>query len=110
MKNGDEYRIAQAIRYKKNGKMAQATFYFNIHITDSQEGASLKSITEHTVAPVEIIPGDVNLDGHVDISDIVAIINTMAGDQTYKDTADVNNDNNTDISDVVAVINIMAGV
>lgn len=110
VKNGDEYRIAQAIRYKKDGKTAQATFFFNIHITDSQYGASLKSITEHTVAPVEIKPGDVNLDGVVDISDIVAIINTMAGDPTFKDTADVNNDNNTDISDVVAVINIIAGL
>ena len=73
------------------------------------EGAALKSITEHTVAPVEIIPGDVNLDGYVDISDIVAIINTIAGDQTYKDTADVNNDSNTNISDIVSVINIIAG-
>ena len=109
VKNGDTYRVAQAIRYKKNGKIAQATFYFNIYITDSMEGAALKSITEHTVAPVEIIPGDVNLDGYVDISDIVAIINTIAGDQTYKDTADVNNDSNTNISDIVSVINIIAG-
>lgn len=52
--------------------------------------------------------GDVNLDGKVDISDIVAIINTIAGDNTYKATADVNSDNNIDISDIVAVINIIA--
>ena len=52
--------------------------------------------------------GDVNLDGKVDISDIVAIINTIAGDTTYKDTADVNGDHITDISDIVAVINSIA--
>ena len=52
--------------------------------------------------------GDVNLDGNIDISDIVAIINTIAGDTTYKDTADVNEDKNIDISDIVAVINIIA--
>ncbi len=54
--------------------------------------------------------GDVNLDGKVDISDIVAIINTIAGDNTYKATADVNSDNNIDISDIVAVINIIAAM
>ncbi len=55
------------------------------------------------------IKGDVNLDGKVDISDIVAIINTIAGDTTYVNTADVNEDTNIDISDIVAVINIIAG-
>lgn len=55
------------------------------------------------------IKGDVNLDGKVDISDIVAIINTIAGDTTYVNTADVNEDTNRDISDIVAVINIIAG-
>jgi hypothetical protein len=44
----------------------------------------------------------------VDISDVVAVINQMAGTASYK-AADVNNDNEVNISDVVAVINIMAG-
>ena len=54
------------------------------------------------------LTGDVNQDGKVDISDIVAVINTIAGDTTYKSTADVNNDKNIDISDIVAIINIIA--
>ena len=52
--------------------------------------------------------GDVNLDGSVDISDIVAVINTIAGNTTYKSTADVNGDKTIDISDIVAIINIIA--
>ena len=52
--------------------------------------------------------GDVNLDGTIDINDVVAIINQMAGAATYE-MADVNNDGNVDINDVVNVINIMAG-
>ena len=55
------------------------------------------------------LKGDVNGDGKVDISDVVAIINTMAGGDQFKDTADVNGDEKVDISDVVMVINIMAG-
>ena len=52
--------------------------------------------------------GDVNEDGSVDISDIVAVINCIAGTQNFP-LSDVNEDAKTDISDVVAVINILAG-
>ena len=51
---------------------------------------------------------DVNQDGKVDISDVVAVINTMAGDNKFRATADVNGDDSIDISDVVAIINYMA--
>ena len=54
------------------------------------------------------IIGDVNGDKNVDISDIVAVINTIAGDPTYKETAKVNDDDKVDISDIVAIINIIA--
>ena len=52
--------------------------------------------------------GDVNRDWVVDISDIVAVINTMAGETFYKEHSDVNEDGKTDISDIVAIINYMA--
>ena len=52
---------------------------------------------------------DVNLDGEVNISDVVAVINTLAGNTTYKNTADVNSDKDVNISDVVMIINVMAG-
>ena len=56
------------------------------------------------------IPGDVNEDGEVNINDVVAIINQMAGTASWR-YANVNNDPEgaVDINDVVAVINIMAG-
>ena len=54
------------------------------------------------------LKGDVNRDGKVDISDIVAIINVIASGEENK-TADVNADTTVDISDIVAVINIIAG-
>ena len=51
---------------------------------------------------------DVNGDGVVNISDVVAVINQMAGTMQYP-KADVNGDNSVDISDVVAIINAIAG-
>ena len=56
------------------------------------------------------IKGDVNEDDEVNINDVVAIINQMAGTASWR-YANVNGDSNgtVDINDVVAVINIMAG-
>ena len=61
----------------------------------------------HFEPTITAIPGDVNMDEKVDISDIVAIINQIAGTATYEN-ADVNGDDKVDISDIVAVINIIA--
>ncbi len=55
----------------------------------------------------DVLKGDVNEDGFVDISDIVAVINQIAGTATYR-YADVNEDQNVDISDIVAIINQIA--
>ena len=56
-------------------------------------------------APAE--PGDVNGDGNIDISDIVAVINQIAQTAEYAH-ADVNGDGTVDISDIVAIINKIA--
>ena len=80
----------------------------SVVIATSEDGGFMAYCTI-TVEEAAAIQGDVNQDGKVDISDIVAIINTIAGDTTYRNTANVNNDSNIDISDIVAVINIIAG-
>lgn len=55
------------------------------------------------------LKGDVNSDGLINISDVVAVINTIAGIENYQ-YCDVDNDNNVNISDVVEIINIIAGI
>ncbi len=54
-------------------------------------------------------PADVNEDGKVNISDVVAIINNIAGIETWR-YADVDNSGKIDITDVVCVINTLAGI
>ena len=61
-----------------------------------------------TVEP-EGIKGDVNKDGAVDIADVVAVYNIMAGTNPNGLNGDVNADGAVDIADVVAIYNIMAG-
>ena len=58
--------------------------------------------------------GDVNGDGAVDVADIAAIIDVMAGNPnpsplTPNSSADVNGDGAVDVADIAAVISIMAG-
>ena len=57
------------------------------------------------------VNGDVNGDGAVNVGDIMAVINYMAGQATGidKSVADVNGDGNVNVGDIMAVINIMAG-
>ena len=73
------------------------------------EAANYTFVYENGVLTVKRdLRGDVNRDGKIDISDIVAVINTIAGDSKYIDTADVNEDEKIDISDIVAIINAIA--
>ena len=88
--------------------MGKATFFFNLHITDNQTGAELTSITEHTQPPKVVIPGDVNEDDKVNITDVVETINIIAKGG-YDEKADLNSDQKINISDVVSIINIIAG-
>ena len=56
------------------------------------------------------ITGDVNNDGKVNVGDIMAVINIMAGQTSglNKSKGDVNNDGQVNVGDVMAIINIMA--
>ena len=76
--------------------------YYPAYVTE--EGVSVKAIN---------LPGnnksDVNQDGAIDIADVVAVYNIMAGQNPQLLNGDVNKDGATDIADVVAIYNIMAG-
>ena len=69
------------------------------------------TIEEGTEPQPEYPKGDVNHNGEVEISDVVAVLNAMA-DQSYEwyPFADVNENGEVEISDVVTVLNLMAGV
>ena len=60
----------------------------------------------------DILPGDANGDGSVDITDVVAIVNHILGKPSSKfvfEAADVKGDGSVDITDVVSVVNIILG-
>ena len=63
-----------------------------------------------TPEPPVVKPGDVNGDGEVNVGDIMAVVNYMAGqaEGIDKDVADVNGDGEVNVGDIMAIINIMA--
>ena len=76
---------------------------------------SKRFFLDEVMAASESLPGDVNRDGNVDISDVTALIDIVLGKddtepyQYDHDAADVNDDDNIDISDVTALIDIILG-
>ena len=109
---GKSYTIRQALRYRKNPKeYAQANFIFNITVGGTAATATLQSIEYKDTRP---ITGDVNGDGTVDVADIAAVIDVMAGTPLPSGgagggSADVNQDGTVDVADIAAIIDIMAG-
>ena len=93
---GSDYKASFVVKANNKYVLINATLHF----------VSIEDYNNPPEPPKK--KGDVNGDGNVDISDVVAIINQMAGTAEWPD-ANVNGDEKVDISDVVAVINIMAG-
>ena len=51
--------------------------------------------------------GDINYDFHVNILDIVSVVNLILYFYEYVDIVDMNNDNTIDILDIISIINII---
>ena len=64
-----------------------------------------------TIEEPDVLLGDVNNDGKVNIGDVVAVVNVMAGKTTGYNlkAADANQDGKINIGDVVKIVNIIAG-
>ena len=66
--------------------------------------------SDHSAPPIIIVPGDVNNDGRLSITDVTALIGyLLSGDASSVNinNADVNNDSRITIADVTALINIL---
>jgi hypothetical protein len=84
-------------------------WFDNLKITKYALSDVEEDITEETWAPVGI-KGDVNSDGEVNVADLIAVSNHMAGDEAVaKEKADVNGDGEVNVADLIAISNIMAG-
>ena len=52
-------------------------------------------------------PGDVNMDGIINILDVIVIINMILGIENENALADLNGDGSINIQDIILVINLI---
>jgi hypothetical protein len=91
-----------AIRYTTDNDV-EDTIHFCYY-----QGETLKGFSRFYLN--QVLLGDVNMDGNLDISDVVSIVNYILGSEpsVFNSTAaDLNKDSNIDISDVVCLVNLV---
>lgn len=71
------------------------------------KNGSLKANMLCFITPGEVIPGDVNADGKVDVSDVTALVATILGTRERTKACDVNGDGTVDVSDVTNLVSII---
>ncbi len=101
-KNGSDYTIAQALRYKQSDTdEAKAVFVFNVHINSGSTSYELASINYND--PTRL-PQDVDGSGVVDTQDVLQIYEYMRTETEAASPAeDVNGDGKVDTQDVLEV-------
>jgi hypothetical protein len=97
------------IEFELEGAEGGSIFTFQKY---SGTGNILISSIEITPANANVLLGDANKDGVIDVADVVAIVNYIL-EQPAENfdavAADANEDQTIDVSDVVAVVNIILG-
>lgn len=88
---------------------------YNCHLSNIEFATSSFNLINLAETSFQInvnLTGDVNNDGTVDISDVVALVNFILSTESTEfdnNSADINKDGYIDISDVVALVNIILG-
>jgi hypothetical protein len=106
------FRVPPTISRYTFSYRANATLYVPNGSKEAFEAADywkeFKSIEEYEYYE----PGDVNMDGAVEISDVVLMVNYILGNnasETVLKYGDMNESGDIDITDVVAIVNRILG-
>ena len=108
--NGTEGTLLILKLYSEENFVNGQAVISNIYFATSESERIMADDVSFTInTKYKLLQGDVNGDGAVDIADVVAVYNIMAGNNSNGYNGDVNAVGATDIADVVAIYNIMAG-
>ena len=94
-------------------KMQDSTDNGNLEAVKAADQLIITSSDSFMFTPLERLPGDTNLDGNLDILDLVTMINHVLGANLLEgvalQNANLNNDGVINILDVITLINIIQG-
>ena len=72
--------------------------------TAGEQSIAIKALYAHYKH--QVLMGDINADGEVNVSDVTALVNRILGDTTYPDTiCDINGDGEVNVTDVTTLVN-----
>ena len=82
---------------------------FHENITSGLNEDEVYSIIVELISdiPNNIILGDINEDGVVNVVDVVMIVNMILGEQIIQDSADMNQDGMVNVIDIVQLVSII---
>ena len=93
----DDQNIPECVATSENFDIALDQFYYSFTVVHEQDCPD--------------VAGDANLDGEINVLDVVTLVNYITGnldlDDNAIDAADVNNDDNIDVLDVVTLVNLI---
>jgi len=104
---GDETSMSNTSSYAEHTYSSSGEFSVSLTVTNIY-GETGEPHTEIITIGDNILLGDVNNDGILNVLDIVSIINMVLADE-YSTAADVNEDGIVNILDVVLMVNILVG-
>lgn len=64
-------------------------------------------LVNQLISEISSLLGDINIDGEVNVLDVIQTVNIILGTSNYNELADINDDNMIDILDVVQLVNII---
>ena len=71
-------------------------------------GNSVYDLVEDLISDIDdLVLGDVNQDGVLNVVDIVQVVNMVLGTVAVNDAADINSDNLVNIVDIVSLVNLI---
>ena len=65
------------------------------------------ALVNQLIAEISILLGDINIDGEINVLDVIQIVNIILSISDFNELADINTDNLIDILDVVQLVNII---
>ena len=85
---------------------------YNYYNNNGQGGyLTFRYSGDYNINPCEYNPGDVTMDGSVNVSDVISMVNFILNTSIFNNcqlqTADLSNDGQVNITDIIAVVNII---
>lgn len=101
----------ETVTFKMYDKQAGKAYALNETVEFTSQGMVGQPSAPTTFTRVAFTPGDVNDDGKINVADITAVLQIMAGTATgYRsEAADLNGDSKINVADITAILQIMAG-